>query len=351
MRLSPDVQLPIILLVLVMARPPAAAQATPPLAPIDASGDAPGAAAADQRAEANKLYGAANKLVREGTGMLVQGRIKCQDALSRFKKAYELYPSFKIDLNIGGTLAAMGQLTEAAAYFERFLSRGHRAPRPIIEAARRRLARIRQDLSCVTVKCHVEGALIQLDGEEAGVTPQKVPCYLRPGKHVLIVRKAGHSPETQNLAQKKGQHVTIDTTLKPTAEQEQAYMEHRRRLETRRRKTIVGYVALAGGAALAVGGAVLYALGGVQGPDVYDPYQGTNSINALPRHEPDIDSARRLIVGDHVMDGLAAAATGVAIWQLVTRPKVEETTPSRPGLSPSVIPAPGGAAFSPSGSL
>ena len=309
------------------------------------------AAATDQRAEANRLFKTANKLVREGSGMLVQGRIKCQDALARFKKAYELYPSFKIDLNIGGTLDTMGQTTEAAAYFERFLAKAHEAPGPIIEAARQRLARIRQNLASVTVRCPIQGASIQVDGEEVGQTPQKLPRYVVPGKHVLIVRKAGHLTLTQNLQLKKGQHVTIDAALKSTADQQRAFLEHQRLLERRRRKTVVGYVALAGGAALAVGGAVLYALGGVQGAEAHDSYQATNSINALPRHEADIQSARRLLIGGHVMVGLAAAATGVAIWQLATRPKVEQDAPARAGLSPSIGPAPGGATFSLSGSF
>jgi len=331
-------------LLLVCAPLSAAAQTAPeaPKPPAVAGDNA--SPQSDQRAEANKLYKTANKLVREGTGMLVQGRIKCEDALSRFKKAYELYPSFKIDLNIGGTLDAMGQLTQAAAYFERFLAKAHtKAPKPIMEAARQRLARIKQNLSSVTVKCPVEGALIQVDGEEVGKTPHVLPRYLMPGKHVVIVRKAGYLTFTRNLDLKKGMHVTVDVALKSTAEEEQAFLEHQRLLDNRRRKTVVGYVALAGGAALAVGGAVLYALGGVQGAEAHDSYQNTNSISALPRYEDDINSAKRLIVGGHVLVGLAAAATGVAIWQLVTRPRVEQEQPSRPGFSPSVAPAPGGA--------
>ena len=131
-------------------------------------------------------------LFQEATRLFDRGMYL--DALKKFRRARAVYPSFKIDLNIGATLDAMGRRTEAAVYFERFLINADNAPPAVIFAARDRLKQLRLKLGRVKVTCLVEGAMVRVGTRAVGRTPLELPVYLEPAPMSSRPARRGTAP-------------------------------------------------------------------------------------------------------------------------------------------------------------
>ena len=133
-----------------------------------------------------------------------------QGALQKFFQARKLYPSYKIDLNIGYTLDAMGRTAEAAGYFELFLAVAKAAAeQPIVKGVRERLAELRQGLTRVTVDCSSRGAVVLVDARRAGRTPLAHPLYLVPGGHRVKVVHQGEVLFEREITMARGGHTFL----------------------------------------------------------------------------------------------------------------------------------------------
>jgi tetratricopeptide (TPR) repeat protein len=154
----------------------------------------------------------AEALLREGNGLYDRGEFRA--ALERYRAARDLYPSFKIDFNIGIALEALGHSIEAAEQLERFLRRAALADEAIVGSARRRLEALRRRLASVDISCNVDGATIRVDGAPVGRTPLEGRVYLRPGEHRVEARAAGHAPYRRTLDLAAGDHRGLTATLR-----------------------------------------------------------------------------------------------------------------------------------------
>ena len=153
------------------------------------------------RARASELFVQGNRLFKRGLYL---------DALKKFRQAQKLFPSHKIDLNIGSTLDALGRRTEAAAYFERFLVQASSAPEKITKLARKRLEQLKRKLGSVRLTCLEEGAVVRVDGKSVGRTPLDLPIYLEPGEHRVELLKERFAPFSRAVTIKAGEHGTLD---------------------------------------------------------------------------------------------------------------------------------------------
>jgi len=278
----------------------------------------------DPKQRARVLFRQANKLFSRGMYL---------DALQEYREAQKLYRSFKIDLNIGATLDAMGRRTEAAAFIERFLVQSASAPAEIINAATKRLTELKKKLSSVKVSSLVEGATLRVDGKAVGKTPIELPIYLEPGSHELTLEREGHLPTTRKLDLAAGQHESMDLTprVPPPPPTRPAVMPppvptgpDPSVIEARRRsKTIWAYSTLGVGVALAATASVLYGVGASQGGSAHDKYREATDPDEMAAHYDDVESAKTKLLVGHVLMGAAAAAVGVSIYMFLTRPTVE----------------------------
>lgn len=154
----------------------------------------------------------AQQLFKEGNELFARGMLL--DALKAYRKSQKLHPSYKVDLNIGGTLDELGRRAEAAWSFHRFMVHSASAPADVVQQARARLAQLKHKLASVKVSCGVDGAVVAMDGKEVGLTPLELPIYLEPGKHVLSVTKRGKLAFTRKLALLAGQHRVLTTATR-----------------------------------------------------------------------------------------------------------------------------------------
>jgi len=270
---------------------------------------------------ARVLFREANKLYSRGMYL---------DALQKYRDARALYPSFKIDLNIGATLDALGRRTEAAAFIERFLVQSASAPAEIIDAARSRLEELRKKLARVRVTSLVEGATLWVDGKAVGTTPFELPVYLEPGRHAFKLERAGHEPVSRDLDLGAGEQATLDLTPRPRARTPSSQPAATRpverpapdpTLEARRRsRTLWAYGALGAGAALAVTAAVLYGVGASQGSEAHESYRAATDPDEIEQRYQDVEAAQTKLVVGHVLIGAAVAAVGTSVYLFLTRP-------------------------------
>jgi len=159
---------------------------------------------------------------RERARPLFKEGIRCFDrkdygcALSSYRKAYAIFPSPKISMNIALTLEAMGEAAGAAEHYERFL----------LEAAERRkkgekgwnrnrivhrkLKALRGKLGSVTLACRLAGALVLVDGERRGKTALRHRLYMVPGEHKLRVKRGGYKSWLKRLTVAAGQHLKVE---------------------------------------------------------------------------------------------------------------------------------------------
>jgi tetratricopeptide (TPR) repeat protein len=286
------------------------------------------ALAATPEEQARELFREANQLF---------ARKMFLDALQKYRQARALYPSYKIDLNIGSTLDAMGRRTEAALYFERFLTQSASAPQEIISAAKERLTQLRGKLGRVRVTSVLDGATVLADGVSVGTTPLDTPVYLEPGRHRLEARKQGERPGGRSVDVTAGQELSVD--LSPDANASAPAIAGKsevdpRVVEQRRRKTILGWSALGAGGACALVGVILYAVGGTKGSSAYDTYKSQTDPAAAERAWDDVQSAKNKVIAGHVMMGVAAVGLGISLYSFLTRPAAVEQPAGRVSLSP-----------------
>jgi len=146
------------------------------------------------RAQEGDARARAGALVDEGVALYGKGDPAA--ALERFQRARELYPSPKIDFNIGEALRALGRSAEAAAAYDRFLVETETDSREVAsqrKTARAALDKLERSLGriALAVEPDVPGREVSIDGLPAAVLPGR-PFHVAPGRHVVEVTAPGY---------------------------------------------------------------------------------------------------------------------------------------------------------------
>ena len=287
------------------------------------------------RQEASDLYRQGNRL---------HNKRDYQGALLKYRQAYAMYPSYKIEYNIATSLYALGRRTEAAQNFERFLQRGgEAAPRAIVRVARERLGELSRQLASVTLSCSARGGRVLVDGKTAGRTPLPHRIYMMAGAHKIEVIKEGYPGFSRRLVLSRGEHVDLTvpwrlrieapSRMAPTTRQDSpgtkangadvTLVASTRLLRDRRRtKTIWAYTTLGVGLALLGSAGALYGVGVQQGDNAHQMYRVAKERDEIFHYRGELESARTKLVVGHVLAGVGAAAIAVSIYQFVTLPAV-----------------------------
>ncbi len=179
----------------------------------------PEAAARSHRSGRPGLSGSGRKAKKKAVILVKRGVRKLREgdyvaALELFSNAHKLYPSPKIQFNIGQTYKELGRYLDAIGAYEIF---ERDAPSGTSEALRK-LARdnIREllgKISLLRVRVSQEGARITIDGQPRGVSPLNKPLRLMPGSHSMVVKKRGYATIVVDLQLRAGQRVARTVTL------------------------------------------------------------------------------------------------------------------------------------------
>ncbi len=298
---------------------------------------------APKRTSSRKLRRArqkARKLVKKGVARLREGDYVA--ALDLFSRAFKIYPSPKIQFNIGQTYKELGRYLSAISAYERFIKD---APEDI-SFALRKLARdnireLYRKIALLRLRISVHGARVSVDGRLRGISPMATPMRLMPGAHSIVVKKPGFVTVALDLRLLPGQRVTRLVTLhKPRPKVVRV-------IWSTRRKPKKGLPLLWTGVALT--GAALLA----------SAVTGAMALVEQSRFDDlDLPLDERMAAGergrryqratDGLLIGAGVVAVATLVWYLVrVRPsggveRVRQPSSARPGQV-LLAPAPGGA--------
>jgi hypothetical protein len=216
--------------------------------------------------------------MREGNDKLDQGQYL--DALDRFQRARELFPSAKLLFNIAQTLNELGRSLEALEHYERFVREATPEESPELwRTAHERIFRLQGAIARVELQTNVPEVQVTIDGKPVGATPLAAPVRLLPGAHAIVLARPGYERQVIELTLGPGDLVSRRVAM-PTeeegaatrravqqAEAERRAVEARLRLadeEAQRRRArtrwilrTTGWVAVGAGLATVAAGVVL----------------------------------------------------------------------------------------------
>jgi hypothetical protein len=151
-------------------------------------------------------------LVRLGVTKLREGDYVA--ALELFSKAFRIYPSAKIQFNIGQTYKELGRYLDAIGAYEAYLRDTPTDTSEVLRnLARDNIRELFRKIAILRVRVSVEGARISIDGRPRGISPLTRPLRLMPGAHSMVVKKEGYVTAVVDLQLRAGKRVTRTVTL------------------------------------------------------------------------------------------------------------------------------------------
>ncbi len=126
----------------------------------------------------------AGALLRDGVGAM--GELDFVTALDRFERAYALYPSPKLLVNIGTTLRHLGRNAEAAEAYRRYIDDPGAEPGRVKEL-QRILSEIELVTATVELRVTASNPTVRIDERPVALTGRWTTIVVDPGDHTLTL--------------------------------------------------------------------------------------------------------------------------------------------------------------------
>jgi hypothetical protein len=139
-------------------------------------------------------------------------------AISEWEAAYASEARPRIQYNIYQARERLGQLVEAVAALEKYLSTAD-PDDPYYSDATARLASLQQRLKATGVKLigGPDGASINISGHDWGRLPRPDAISVQPGNHRITISKSGYQDFVANVVVPAGQVLDVAVQLEPLA--------------------------------------------------------------------------------------------------------------------------------------
>lgn len=136
-------------------------------------------------------------------------------ALAEFTRAHELAPHWQTLYNIARAHAYLGRPVEAVRFYDQlFAEHEARLPRDVRAEASADRDRQRARIARLEVRSDIAGAIVSIDGVDAGTLPL-APIEVSGGDHVVAVRAPGYDQSSRTVQAAGGTTSTLDFTLRP----------------------------------------------------------------------------------------------------------------------------------------
>lgn len=139
-------------------------------------------------------------------------------AINEWQAAYAADARPRIQYNIYQAHERLGQLQEAAAALQRYLSTAD-PDDPYYSDATARMAALQQRLQATGIRLTggVEGASIEVSGHDWGRLPRPDRVPVQPGNHRVVISMPGYQDFITNVVVPAGQVVEVAVQLEPIA--------------------------------------------------------------------------------------------------------------------------------------
>lgn len=262
------------------------------------------------------------------------------EAIAEFNQAYNLGHDFAVLYNIAQAYLAMDEPALALKALRKYLVEGGKnVPSVRRQEVEEEIARQEKRVATIVVRSQFQGAVIKVDGAEAGRTPLLENLELPAGVHVIAATAQGYRPWEMRLEVAGGDRRNLEIALEPAEPAP-------RDAKAAARPELTGPAAEKGSAPAADAQArrriVAYALGGVgAGALVVGSVFGLRAISK--RNDSDaecpagqcsqagVDLNNQARTAARVADitiGVGLVGVGVATYLLLTAPKVPAASPA-----------------------
>ena len=174
-----------------------------------ATAAAPAPALAQQGATARER---ARTLLEQGAQLYSKGDFKA--AFTRFKAAYDVFPTPKINYNFGLVYEATGKLPQAVTEYERFLRGAQDATPQTIADAKERLKRLSSKVGFLSLSSDSADAEAFLDGVPVGKVADLGRLPVAVGKHDIVARSRQLGSQSRSFTVAAGQLVQLQVDLR-----------------------------------------------------------------------------------------------------------------------------------------
>jgi hypothetical protein len=155
-----------------------------------------------------------------GQGVDAARQNRWNDARVAFERAYELSQRPVVLINLAGAQAKTGRLKEAATNYRRILEDDSAETAPFRKAAADVLPSLEARIPMIRLhSTGLRGAdVVELDGEEVPVDHIGEPRLLDPGRHTIVVKRAGieRARVAFSLAEGESHDMSLPAALDPT---------------------------------------------------------------------------------------------------------------------------------------
>lgn len=254
-----------------------------------------------------------------------------QAASIAFRRAQEIAPSYKVLYNLGQAELELRNYAAALAAFQAFVQEGGKSiPPDTFEEVTDQIERLAGLVAEVRVRAKPEGALVTVDGVDAGIAPLSEPITVSVGRRRIVVSKSGFIPASRTVDLAGGESVDLDFELsaaRPTAlppQKPQPAPSPRTKLDTR------FWVGAATTGMLATAAAVTGVIASKAERENEDLRQTPGASRS--EVQASADRARDFALATDILVGTAAAAAGVTLYFAIG-----SGDSSRVGLGPGSI--------------
>lgn len=138
-----------------------------------------------------------------------------QSALVHFEKAYELSKNPRVLFNVGVCWKELTRYAQAIRVWERELEFADKLSAEDVERVKSAIAAARPFVSTLKVESNQPGAVLVVDGREAGTTPFVSPIPIDVGRRTLVLKKEGFLPNETTIDIVQGTPASVSLDLTP----------------------------------------------------------------------------------------------------------------------------------------
>ncbi|MCU0690144.1 MAG: PEGA domain-containing protein [Polyangiaceae bacterium] len=236
-------------------------------------------------------------------------------ALTEFKKAYELSPSYKLLYKIGQVSYKLRDYPGAFRAFEKYLVEGgDRISQQRRAEVQEEINLLKEQIGKVEVTSNVLGAQVSIDDVPVGTTPLDEPILVSVGERRITVRAEGRQAVTQAVTV-AGQEVrSLKFDLPALARETKAV--HQR--ESASKMTTWSWVGVGAAGALGLGAAIT----GIMTTNASDDLSEMSYVGSTPSDEIKDQQAKvdNLALTTDILAGAAIVALGTTLFLTFSRP-------------------------------
>ncbi len=149
-------------------------------------------------------------------GLTLFGDGNYRGAIVQFQRVYDTSKNPRVLQNIARSYQELKNYPKAVQLYERVLSEGGKSVSAADQAdIKSVIGQLRSAISTLDVQTNTPGVVVNVDGEDMGVTPLPKPIEVSVASHVVKLSKSGFREQTRNVDVGRGTPASLKVEMVP----------------------------------------------------------------------------------------------------------------------------------------